>query len=69
MTNAWTRIADATRSIAVTVWNRPVPPAMSDGRCRRAPAIDAANAPLARTNAARIRNVPSEDMKNLETEI
>src|SRR5687768_9789835 len=45
--------------IAVTVWKRPMPPSTSDRRLRPAPAIEAANAPLASTNAARIRNEPS----------
>src|SRR5678816_4810632 len=53
-------IADATTSTAVTAWNNPTPPATSDVRCRRAPAIDAANAPLASTNDASKRKVPKE---------
>ena len=40
-------MAEATSIIAVTAWNRPMPPSMSDALPRRAPAIDAANAPLA----------------------
>lgn len=36
---------------AVTTWNSPMPPSMSDVQHRRAPTIDVANAPLAITNA------------------
>src|SRR4051812_24172303 len=63
MTNACTMIAEATSISAVTTWNRPMPPSIRGVRLRREPAIDAANAPLAVTNAARIRNVPSTDIR------
>ncbi len=61
-TNAWTMTAEASSISAVTTWKRAVPPSTSVCRPRRAPAIDAANAPLARTKAARIANEPSEAM-------
>src|SRR5689334_8102740 len=58
MTNAWTMAAEATSMSAVTMWKRPMPPSTSARDPRRAPAIDAANAPLAMTNAASRTNVP-----------
>src|SRR5579862_1427835 len=42
-----------------------MPPSISELRRRRAPAIDAAKAPLAVTNAARIRNRPMEDIERV----
>jgi hypothetical protein len=53
--------ADATSIIPVQKWKSPIPPRTSDVWRRRAPAIEAANAPLAPTNVARRRNVPRDD--------
>src|SRR5687767_10115640 len=62
MTNEWTMSAESTPMIAVTAWNRPMPPSMREREFRRAPATDAANAALARTKAERTRSEPSAAM-------
>src|SRR6188768_2761856 len=61
VTKACTITAEATHISPVRRWNRPMPPCTSGVLRRRAPASEAATAPLATTKDARIRNVPNAD--------
>src|SRR5688572_33041283 len=65
VTKACTMTAEATSISAVTAWNSPMPPSTSDRCPRRAPAIEAANAPLASTKVVNRRKVPRLGMGDL----